>query len=110
MVTLVDTDLLPPSERRPAQIGAMLEAAIGSRVRFPGRRPPTHARLDAWDLGGLTVTRADHTGDLELTQSVRQAREDTQPLLSFAVQEVGTALKDHLEGQLVVPVSGLPLT
>jgi hypothetical protein len=44
MVTLVDTDLLAPSERRPSTIGALLEAAIGSRVRFPGRRPPTHAR------------------------------------------------------------------
>ena len=110
MVTLVDTDLLPPSERRPAQVGARLEAAIGSRVRFPGRRPPTHARMDLWDLGGLTVTRADLTGELALTQSVRQARQDAEPLLSFAVQEVGTALQDHLDSRWIVPVGGLSLT
>ncbi|MCZ2828114.1 helix-turn-helix domain-containing protein [Modestobacter sp. VKM Ac-2986] len=110
MVTLVDTDLLPPSERRPAQVGGMLEAAIGARVRFPGRRPPAHARMDTWDLGGLTVTRADLTGELELTQSVRQARQDVEPLVSFAVQEVGEALQDHLGGRRVVPVGGLTLT
>ena len=110
MVTLVDTELLPPSERRPAQVGARLEAAIGSRVRFPGRRPPTHARMDLWDLGGLTVTRADLTGELALTQSVRQARQDAEPLLSFAVQEVGTALQDHLDSRWIVPVGGLSLT
>ncbi|GAB4081447.1 helix-turn-helix domain-containing protein [Modestobacter muralis] len=110
MVTLVDTDLLPPSERRPAQVGARLEAAIGSRVRFPGRRPPTHARMDVWDLGGLTVTRADLTGELELTQSARQARQDVEPLVSFAVQEVGEALQDHLGGRRVVPVGGLTFT
>jgi AraC-like DNA-binding protein len=110
MVTLIDTDLLSPSERRPAGVGARLEAAIGSRVRFPGRRPPTHARMDVWDLGGLTVTRADLTGELELKQSARQARQDAEPLLSFAVQEVGTALQDHLDGRSVVPVGGLTLT
>ncbi|MQA35347.1 helix-turn-helix domain-containing protein [Modestobacter roseus] len=110
MVMLVDTDLLPPSERRPAQVGAQLEAVIGARVRFPGRRPPTHARMDTWDLGGLTVTRADLTGELELTQSARQARQDVEPLVSFAVQEVGEALQDHLGGRQVVPVGGLTLT
>jgi AraC-like DNA-binding protein len=110
LVTLIDTDLLSPSERRPAQVGAVLEAAIGSRVRFADRRPPTHARMDAWDLGGLTVTRTDLSGELELTQSARQAREDAEPLLSFAVQEVGTALQQHLDGELVVPAGGLTLT
>jgi AraC-like DNA-binding protein len=110
LVTLIDTDRLSPSERRPAQVGAVLEAAIGSRVRFADRRPPTHARMDAWDLSGLTVTRTDLSGELELTQSARQAREDTEPLLSFAVQEVGTALQQHLDGELVVPAGGLTLT
>lgn len=110
MVTLLDTDRLPSSERRPAQVGARLEAAIGARVRFPGRRPPTHARMDAWDLGGLTVARADLRGELVLTQSARQAREDAEPLVSFAVQEVGVALQDHLDSRRVVPVGGLTLT
>ncbi|QXG75937.1 helix-turn-helix domain-containing protein [Modestobacter sp. L9-4] len=110
MVTLVDTDLLAPSERRPSTIGALLEEAIGSRVRFPGRRPPSRSHVEAWDLGGLTVTRAEHTGGLELTRSARQAREDTEPLLSFAVHEVGRVLQDHLEGRRVVPVGGLTLT
>ena len=110
MVTLVDTDLLAPSERRPSTIGTLLEEAIGSRVRFPGRRPPPRSHVQAWDLGGLTVTRAEHTGGLELARSARQARADTEPLLSFAVHEVGPVLQDHLEGRRVVPVGGLTLT
>ena len=102
MVTLVDTDLLPLSERRAPQVGARLEAAIGGRIRFPDRRPPARARLDAWDLAGLTVTRAEYSGGLELTRSARQAREDTPPLLSFAVHEVGATLEEHLDGRHVL--------
>jgi AraC-like DNA-binding protein len=110
MVTLLDTDRLPPSERGPAQVAARLEAVMVSRVRFLGRRPPGSARLDVWDLGGLSVMRADLTGDLALSRSARQAREDAEPMVSFAVQELGVALQDHLDSRRVVPRGGLTLT
>jgi AraC-like DNA-binding protein len=110
MVTLLDTDRLPPAERRPAQVAARLEASMASRVRFLGRRPPGRARLDAWDLGGVSVVRADLTGELALSRSARQAREDAEPMVSFAVQERGVALQDHLDCRRVVPCGGLTLT
>jgi AraC-like DNA-binding protein len=110
MVTLLDTDRLPPSERGPAQVAARLEASMVSRVRFLGRRPPESARLDVWDLGGLSVVRADLTGDLALSRSARQAREDAEPMVSFAVQELGVALQDHLDDRRVVPRGSLTLT
>jgi AraC-like DNA-binding protein len=110
MVTLLDTDRLPPSERRPAQVAARLEASMASRVRFAGRRPPGHARLDAWDPGGVSVVRADLAGELVLSRSARQTREDAEPMVSFAVQELGVALQDHLGSRRVVPCGGLTLT
>jgi AraC-like DNA-binding protein len=110
MVTLLDTDRLPAAERRPAQVAARLEAAMVSRVRFADPHRPARARLDAWDLGGIAVLRADLSGELILNRSVRQAREDAAPTVSFAVQERGVALQDHLDNRRVVPRGGLALT
>ena len=110
MATLLDTDRLPPSERRPAQVAARLEASMASRVRFRDRHGPTHARLDRWQVGGVTVLRADLTGELALCRSAAQAREDPEPVVSFAVQELGTALQEHQGSQRVVPSGGLSLT
>jgi AraC-like DNA-binding protein len=110
MVTLLDTDLLPASERSPAQVAARLEAAMMSRVRFTGPRGPSRARLDAWDLGGVSVLRADLPGDLVLTRSARLAREDSAPTVSFAVQELGVALQDQFGSRRIVPRGGLALT
>jgi AraC-like DNA-binding protein len=110
MVTLLDTDRLPASERRPAQVEARLEAAMVSRVRFTGPRRPGHARLDGWDLGGVSVLRADLSGELVLTRSARQSREDSEPTVSFAVQELGVALQDQFGTRRVVPRGGLALT
>ena len=56
------------------------------------------------------MARADLCGELALSQSARQARADAEPLISFAVQEVGVALQDHLDVRRVVPVGGLTLT
>jgi AraC-like DNA-binding protein len=110
MVTLLDTDRLPASERRPARVAARLEAAMVSRVRFADSRQPSRARLDAWDLGGVPVLRADLSGELALTRSPRQARADTAPTVSFAVQELGVALQDQFGSRRVVPRGGLALT
>jgi AraC-like DNA-binding protein len=110
MVTLLDTDRLPAAERRPAQVAARLEATMASRVHFAGPGPSPRARLDAWDLGGVMVLRADLAGAVALTGSVRQDRDDVAPTVSFAVQELGAALQDHFGHQRVVPRGGLALT
>jgi len=110
MVTLVDTDELPIAERRPAQVAARLEATMVSRVRFADPAAPVRARLDAWDLGGITVLRAELSGDLTLVRSARQAREDRAPAVSFALQERGTARQDQFDAQRVVPRGDLALT
>ena len=95
MVTVLDTARLAPEERRPAQVAARLEATMSSRIRFLDPYVTPRARLDAWDLGGISVLRADLTGELVLSRSPRQAREDTEPVVSFAVQELGVAVQDH---------------
>jgi AraC-like DNA-binding protein len=110
MVTLLDTDRLPASERRPDQVAARLEATMASRVRFAGRPLPRRARLDGWDLGGIPVLRADLSGELALTRSARRGEEDSEPTVSFAVQELGVGLHDHFGSQRVVPRGGLALT
>jgi len=110
MVTVLDTARLAPEERRPAQVAARLEATMSSRIHFLDPHLTLPARLDAWDLGGISVLRADLTGELLLSRSVRQARADTEPMVSFAVQEVGVALQDHFDHQRVVPRGGLALT
>ncbi|WP_369137889.1 helix-turn-helix domain-containing protein [Modestobacter versicolor] len=110
MVTLLDTDRLPTPERRPAQVAALLEATMTSRVRFTGGRGPTRARLEAWDLGGLPVLRAELTGEPVLGRSVRQVRDDVPPTVSFAVQEQTGARQDHLGSQRAVPADGLAVT
>ena len=110
MVTLLDSDLLPPSDRRPSQVAARLEAALVSRVRFADPRLPARARLDAWDLGGVPVLRADLSGDLLLARSAHQARRDTAPAVSLAVQQVGVALHDQFGSQRVVRPGGLAMT
>ena len=107
MVTLVDTDRLPEDERRPAQVAARLEAAMVSRVRFTDDAMPARARLDAWDLGGLPLLRADLAREVALGW---RAREDVEPTVSFAVPELGVAWQEHLGAQRLVPRGGLALT
>jgi AraC-like DNA-binding protein len=110
VVTLLDTDRLPAAERRPAQVAARLEATMASRVRFAGPPRPVRARLDGWDLGGVPVLRADLSGEVALTRSARQAREDTEPTVSFAVQELGVGRQEQFGGQRVVLPGGLAVT
>jgi AraC-like DNA-binding protein len=110
VVTLLDTDRLPPDERGPAQVAARLEATMVSRIRFADSRRPARVRLDAWDLGGLPVLRAELSGELSLTRSVRDAREDAAPTVSVVVQERGVALQDQFDRRRVVPSGGLALT
>ncbi len=110
MVTLLDTDQLPPAERRPAQVVARLEATLVSRVRFADPEAASRARLDAWDVGGLPVLRADLAGDPVLARSARDAREDVAPTVSFAVQEVGVGMQEQSGARRTVPRGGLVLT
>jgi AraC-like DNA-binding protein len=107
MVTLLDTDRLTDDDRRPAQVAARLEASMVSRVRFADGALPARARLDAWDLGGLPVLRADLAGEVALGW---RAREDVEPMVSFAVQERGVGWQEHLGRQRLVPRGGLALT
>jgi AraC-like DNA-binding protein len=81
-----------------------------SRVRFTHPQLPVRARLDGWDVGGVSVLRAEFFSGLSLSWSARQARDDTAPTVSFAVQQVGVGLQDHLDSQRVVPRGGLALT
>ena len=110
MVTLLDTDRLAPAERRPAQVTARLEAAMVSRIRFADPHRPVRARLDAWDIGGVSVLRFELSGDLTLSRSRRQIGEDAAPTVSFVVQEQGVALHDQFDRQRVVPRGSLALT
>lgn len=110
MVTVLDTAWLAPEERRPAEVAARLEATMSSRIRFLGPQAPSAARLDDWDLGGVTVRRFEVTGDLALLHSARQARADVAPTVSFAVQEGRVALQEHLGSRRVVPRGGLAVT
>jgi AraC-like DNA-binding protein len=110
MATVLDTDRLAPADRRPAQIAARLEAAMVSRIRFADPSTPGRARLDVWDLGGVSVMRADLTGELVLSRTARDVREDPAPMVSFAVQEEGVALQDQFDHRRVVPRGGLSLT
>ncbi|WP_456931772.1 hypothetical protein [Geodermatophilus sp. SYSU D00079] len=86
MVTLLDTDRLDPAARRPAQVAERLEAAPVSRTRFHDPRQPARARLDTWDLGGVSVVRLELSGELTLSRSRRQIGTDAAPVVSFAVQ------------------------
>ncbi|MCW2578281.1 MAG: Transcriptional regulator, AraC family [Modestobacter sp.] len=110
MVSLLDTDRLPAADRRPGQVAAWLEATMISRVRFTEPPLPRRARLDGWDVGGIPVLRADLCGELVLTCSAAGAREDAEPTVSFAVQELGMALQDQFGSQRVVPQGALALT
>jgi AraC-like DNA-binding protein len=107
VVTVLDTEQLPAEQRRGAQVTARLEATMASRVEFGdvGRMP--RARLDAWDLAGLEVLRADLSGGPALSGP---ARDDVEPTVSFGVQEFGVAWQAHLGRQRVVPRGGLALT
>ncbi|SFF71462.1 helix-turn-helix domain-containing protein [Blastococcus tunisiensis] len=110
MVTLLDTDRLDPAGRRPARVAERLEAALVSRIHFADPREPARARLDAWDLGGISVLRLELSGELTLSRSRRQIGADAAPTVSFAVQERGVALHEHLGRQRVVPRGGLAVT
>lgn len=110
MVTLLDTDELDPAARRPDRIADRLEAVLVSRVRFADPRRPARARLDAWDLAGVSVLRVELSGELTLGRSRRQIGADAEPTVSFAVQERGVALHEHLDRQRVVPGGGLAAT
>nr|WP_243851427.1 helix-turn-helix domain-containing protein [Modestobacter marinus] len=107
---MVDTATLPPSMRRPEQVADQLTAAMVSRVQFSDPAAPVHARLDSWDVGGVTVLRAALSGDLTLARSARQARADPAPAVSFAVQESGTARHEQFQAQRLVPSGALALT
>ncbi|MGY1741690.1 MULTISPECIES: helix-turn-helix domain-containing protein [unclassified Blastococcus] len=110
MVTLVDTAALPPGERRAGAVSELLEASMSSRVRFPDPHAAASARLDGWDLGGVSVMRAELTGDLSLLRTARHARADPASVVSLAVQEVGSARQEQAGVQRVVPAGGLSVT
>lgn len=110
MVTLLDTDLLDPAGRRPSEVAQRLEAAMVSRIRFADTRRPARARLDAWELGGVSVLRVELSGELTLGRSRRQIGADAVPTVSFAVQEQGVALHEHLGSRRVVPHGSLAVT
>ncbi|MGY1773834.1 helix-turn-helix domain-containing protein [Blastococcus sp. SYSU D00813] len=109
MVTLVDTASLPTADRRAATVSELLEATMSSRVRFPDDAPAA-ARLDGWDLGGISVLRLDLTGQLRLHRTGRHARSDPAPVLSLAVQEAGGARQEQFGAQRLVPAGGLSVT
>ncbi|MGY1805475.1 helix-turn-helix domain-containing protein [Blastococcus sp. SYSU D00922] len=110
MVTLLDTDGLDPAARRPARVAERLEAVLVSRIRFADPRQPARARLDAWELGGVSVVRLELSGELTLSRSRRQIGSDAAPVVSFAVQEQGVALHEHLGRRRVVPRGSLAAT
>lgn len=110
MVTLLDTDRLDPAARRPAQVAERLESTLVSRIRFADPRRPARARLDAWDLAGVSVLRLELSGELTLSRSRRQIGTDAPPTVSFAVQERGVALHEHLGHRRVVPRGSLAAT
>ena len=110
MVTLLDTDRLAPGERRPAHVAERLEAVMVSRIRFADPQQPARARLDAWDLGGVSVLRLELSGELTLSRSRRQIGDDAEPMVSFAVQERGVALHEQFGHRRVVPRGSLALT
>lgn len=109
VVTLVDTESLPTGARRAGAVSELLEATMSSRVRFPDDAPAV-ARLDGWDLGGISVLRLDLTGQLRLHRSGRHARSDPAPVLSLAVQEAGGARQAQFGAQRLVPAGGLSVT
>lgn len=109
MVTLVDTARLPRADRRAGAVSELLEATMSSRVRFPDDAPAA-ARLDGWDLGGISVLRLDLTGQLRLHRTGRHARSDPAPVLSLAVQEAGGARQEQFGAQRLVPAGGLSFT
>jgi AraC-like DNA-binding protein len=110
VVTLLDTDRLDADARRPSQVAERLEAAMVSRIRFADPRSPARARLDAWQLGGVSVLRLELSGELTLSRSRRQIGSDAAPTVSFAVQDRGVALHEHLGRQRVVPHGSLAAT
>ena len=109
MVTVLDTDRLPPAERAPAQVAARLEAGRWCPASVRRFAPPARARLDAWDLGGLPVLRAELRRTLADPVGP-EAREDPVPTVSFVLQERGSALHAQFDRRRVVPSGGLALT
>jgi hypothetical protein len=83
---------------------------VRRRIRFLDPGLPTRARLEAHDLGGVPVLRADLTGELALAHPARQSREDVAPTVSSAVQELGVDIQHLLGRRRVVPRGGPALT
>ncbi|MGY1716029.1 helix-turn-helix domain-containing protein [Geodermatophilus sp. SYSU D01106] len=110
MATLVDTDGLDPADRRPGRVAELLEGTMSSRIRFPDPSVPARARLDGWDLGGVSVMRLDLTGEVTLLRTARHARADPEPVLSLAVQEAGTARQEQFGAQREVAGGELSFT
>ncbi|GAB3191325.1 helix-turn-helix domain-containing protein [Geodermatophilus arenarius] len=107
MATLVDTDALAAADRRPARVADLLEATMSSRIRFPDPSAPARARLDGWDLAGVSVLRLDLTGEVTLLRTARHARADSEPVLSLAVQEAGTARQEQFGSRRLVAAGEL---
>ncbi|MCZ2843191.1 helix-turn-helix domain-containing protein [Modestobacter sp. VKM Ac-2980] len=88
MVTVLDSRQLTGADRRPAAVVARLQAGMGSRVWLREPAAPVQVRLDAWELGGLPVLRADVVGPLAVGR--RRPPPDAPPVVSLYVQEHGT--------------------
>ncbi|MGY1749425.1 hypothetical protein [Modestobacter sp. SYSU DS0511] len=91
MVTLLDSRQLTGADRRPAAVVERLQAGMTSRVELHDADAPLAARLDAWEPGGLTVTRAALTGALSLGHRRSRRGDDRPPVVSLHVQESGNA-------------------
>ncbi|MGY1842776.1 helix-turn-helix domain-containing protein [Modestobacter sp. SYSU DS0875] len=97
MATLLDSRQLTGADRRPAAVVARLQAGMTSRVHLHDPDAPLVVRLDAWELGGLTVTRAALTGALSLGHRRSRRGDDRPPVVSLYVQESGNARHEQAD-------------
>ena len=91
MAVLLDTTVLPRSDRAEAFYTAMMSASVPSRVEHEDRHGDVHARMDFWQLGASDLFRNEGSG-IRLVRTPKHVRIGAPERLALAVQVIGSGL------------------
>jgi AraC-like DNA-binding protein len=107
VAVLLDTVGIGPRHRADAIAAALVDASAPCHVLHEDPAGPLHARMQAWELGGISAIDIVSSG-IRLFRTRRQVSSDETPLIALSVQQ-REARFDQAELREVVPAGELLL-
>jgi AraC-like DNA-binding protein len=106
VVVVLDTELLPESDRADAVLTAMGESFVASYIPPEGPSAFTRARMEVWAFGSTSIFRSAMSGQ-QLVRTAKRTRSHPSSTLSLAVQQIGESAFDQHGQQRILETGSL---